>query len=77
VDVLVIERRAAMEAERTTIIGNDGREIFVYPNGDRFYANEVRAMLAGAEERLKQPLKVDDLDELQARIDRLRAERET
>lgn len=37
---------------------------------------QVAAMLAGAEERLKQPLKVDDLDELRARIERLKAQRE-
>jgi hypothetical protein len=58
--------------ERETVIGQDGREIYVYPNGDRFYADEVRAMTAGAEERHKQPLEPDDLDELRARIDRLR-----
>lgn len=67
-----------MEYEPPTIVRwHDGRDVYVYPNGDRFYVDEVRAMLAGAEERLKQPLKVDDLDELRARIDRLRAERET
>ncbi|HEY9371026.1 hypothetical protein [Streptomyces sp.] len=36
----------------------------------------VAAMLAGAEERRKQPAKVDDLDELRARLERLKAERE-
>jgi hypothetical protein len=33
-------------------------------------------MLAGAEERRKQPAKVDDLDALRARLERLKAERE-
>ena len=36
----------------------------------------VAAMLDGAEERRKQPAKVDDLDELRARLERLKAERE-
>lgn len=66
-----------MEHEPPTIVRwHDGRDVYVYPNGDRFYVDEIRAMLAGAEERRKQPLKVDDLDELRARIERLRAERE-
>lgn len=36
---------------------------------------QVAALLAGAEERLKQPLKVDDLDELRAHLERLTAAR--
>ncbi|WP_433520159.1 hypothetical protein ACQP2T_63510 (plasmid) [Nonomuraea sp. CA-143628] len=64
-----------METERTTVTDANGREIYVYPNGDRFYADEVHAMLAGAEERRKQPLKVDDLDELRAKLERLKAEK--
>lgn len=35
---------------------------------------QMHKMLAGAEERRKQPLQVDDLDELQARLDALKAE---
>jgi hypothetical protein len=35
---------------------------------------EVAAMLAGAEERRKQPLQTDDLDELRARLDALKAD---
>ena len=66
-----------MEYEPPTIVKwHDGRDVYVYPDGDRFYVDEVRAMLAGAEERLKQPLKVDDLDELRARLERLKAQRE-
>jgi hypothetical protein len=66
-----------MEYEPPTVVTwHDGRDVYVYPNGDRFYVDEVRAMLAGAEERRKQPLKVDDLEELRARLDRLKAERE-
>lgn len=57
-----------MDGERTSVFDNDGREIYVYPSGDRFYADEIRAMLAGAEGRRGQPLKVDDLDELRARL---------
>lgn len=36
----------------------------------------VAAMLAGAEERRKQPAKVDDLDALRAKIEELRAAKE-
>lgn len=64
-----------MEYEPPAIVRwHDGRDVYVYPNGDRFYVDEVRAMLAGAEERRKQPLKVDDLDELQARMSKLKAQ---
>lgn len=65
-----------MEYEPPTIVRwHNGRDVYVYPNGDRFYVDEMRAMLAGAEERLKQPLKADNLDEMRAEIERLKAER--
>lgn len=63
-----------MDHEPPTIVTwHDGRDVYVYANGDRFYVDEIQALQVGAEERRKQPLKVDDLDELQARLDRLRA----
>ncbi|MFI6296881.1 hypothetical protein ACIBEJ_35190 [Nonomuraea sp. NPDC050790] len=66
-----------MEPEQPTVVRwHDGRDVYLYPDGGRLYVDEVKAMLAGAEERRKQPLKVDDLDALQARIDKLKAERE-
>lgn len=67
-----------MEYEPPTIVTwHNGRDVYVYPNGDRFYVDEIRAMLAGAEERLKQRLKVDNLDELKARLEHLRGKRAT
>ena len=66
-----------MEYEPPTIVRwHNGRDVYVYPNGDRFYVDEVRAMLAGAEERLKQPLQTDNLDELREKLERLKAEKE-
>lgn len=64
-----------MEPEKPTIVRwHDGRDVYLYPDGGRLYVDEVRAMLDGAAERRKQPLKVDNLDELQARIDQLKAD---
>lgn len=60
----------------TIVTWHDGRDVYVYPGGDRFYVDDIEAMRAGAEERRKQPARPDDLDELQARLDQLRAERE-
>ncbi|MFD9950790.1 hypothetical protein ACFWYW_58510, partial [Nonomuraea sp. NPDC059023] len=72
---LVVSFGAVMEpGQYTDVIWHDGRKVRIYPNGDRFYEDELQAMFAGAEERLKQPLKVDDLDELRARVERLRRE---
>lgn len=53
------------------------REILEFPEiGLRVYRDEYEALVAGAEERLARPLKADDLGELRARIERLKAERE-
>ncbi|MFI6496927.1 hypothetical protein [Nonomuraea typhae] len=66
-----------MDHEEPTVVRwHDGRDVYVYANGDRFYVDEIQAMREGAEERLKQPLKVDDLDELRARLESYRAARE-
>lgn len=43
---------------------------------DGLYQDEVDAVLAGAKERLKQPLQTDNLDELRAKLERLKAENE-
>ncbi|GAA2860265.1 hypothetical protein [Nonomuraea rubra] len=43
---------------------HDGRDVYVYPNGDRFYVDEIEAMRAGAEERRNQPLKVDSIEDI-------------
>jgi hypothetical protein len=54
-----------MEYEPPTVVRwHDGRDVYVYPGGDRFYVDEVRAMLAGAEDRRKQPLKVDSIEDV-------------
>lgn len=50
----------------------DGRAI----RPDGLYVDEVAALLAGREERLKQPLQTDNLDELRAKLERLKAEKE-
>lgn len=61
------------EADQPTIVPwHDGRDVYVYPNGDRFYVDEVEALRQGAEERRRLPLKVDDLDALKARVERLK-----
>lgn len=58
-----------MEYEPPTIVRwHDGRDVYVYPDGDRFYVDDIRAMLAGAEERRKQPLKPDSIEELGAML---------
>jgi hypothetical protein len=52
---------------------SDGRRA-IRPDG--LYADEVAAVLAGAEDRRKQLLKPDNLDELRAKLARLKAEKE-
>lgn len=46
----------------------DGRDVYLFDDGTALYVDEVREkLLAGAEERRRRPLRVDDLGELQAR----------
>jgi hypothetical protein len=67
-----------MEYEPPSIVtGQDGREIYVMPDGSGLYVDEVREKLVtGWEERLKQPLQTDNLDELREKLERLKAEKE-
>ncbi|TDD54607.1 hypothetical protein E1286_05305 [Nonomuraea terrae] len=55
-----------------TVVWHDGRDVYVYPGGDSFYVDEIEAIRAGVEERRKQPLKADNLDELRAKLEALR-----
>jgi hypothetical protein len=56
--------------DRGVVVGPDGRKMYTHPDWGEggLYVDEVHAMTAGAEERRKQPLKPDNLDEIAARL---------
>lgn len=55
--------------EPSIVRWHDGRDVYVYPDGSALYVDEIRdRLLADAEERRSQPLVVDDIEALMAKL---------